>query len=352
MPTAVAKKKPAAKPSKASTDVDRDFALIQKKEPLHTALRPYLEKTNTVLGTILKHPFYVGPVNPQHAAMAHEVITTRQTLLEKSIEAGQWGNALSLYEHQFLLDGFLEHAENFDDATFWKLFGYTWRNQEQVWTNRKVFLTFFQANRPGREALMDEDEQEALRNLPDEFPLYRGFQGRGAKGISWTTDREKAVWFANRFAMLDHLGEPKLLTGVARKEDVLGHFLGRGESEVVIDPAKVKKQNVTEAVVAKPAKNAAKKATKSAVEKRTSRYITHVPKTIPVGKILCHGGVIPQTSDQKPAVNGFRPWFDDDIQSAQYGPCNCGWSGLPHYMPLAWLEGDRKEYDARYFPRK
>ncbi len=99
MPTAVAKKKPAAKPSKASTDVDRGFALVQKKEPLKAALRPYLEKTNTVLGTILKHPFYVGSVHPQHAAMAHEVITTRQRLLDEYIEAGQWDNALSLYEH-------------------------------------------------------------------------------------------------------------------------------------------------------------------------------------------------------------------------------------------------------------
>lgn len=245
MPTTVAKKKPAAKRPQMNEDAKRILALMERKEPLHTALRPYLEKTNTVLGTILKHPFYVGPINPQHAAMAHEVITTRQRLLDECIEAGKWGNALSLYEHQFLLEGFLELADKLDDVTFWKLFGYTWRNQEQVWTNRKVFLTLFQANRPGREALMDEYEHEALRNLPDEFPVYRGFQGRGAIGISWTTDREKAIWFANRFAMLDHLGEPKLLSGVARKENVLAHFLGRGESEIVIDPAKVNKKNVS-----------------------------------------------------------------------------------------------------------
>ena len=113
----------------------------------------------------------------------------------------------------------------------------------------------------------------------------------------------------------------------------------------------------------KATKGAVKKATKKAttttpkkakatVEKNTKRYVSHVPKTIPAGKILCHGGMIPETPDQKPAVNGFRPWLDDDTQSEKYGPCNCGWSGLPHYMPLAWLESDRKEYDARKFPRK
>lgn len=116
-------------------------------------------------------------------------------------------------------------------------------------------------------------------------------------------------------------------------------------------------------VAKKAAKVAAKKSTKKAAtktpkranttaEKMTSRYINYIPKTIPAGKILCHGGMIPEMPDQKPAVNGFRPWLDDDTQSEKYGPCNCGWSGLPHYMPLAWLESDRKEYDARKSPRK
>jgi hypothetical protein len=92
---------------------------------------------------------------------------------------------------------------------------------------------------------------------------------------------------------------------------------------------------------------AAKKPTKATAKKETSRYINYIPKEIPTGKILCHNGVIPQTPDQKPGLNGFRPWLDDKTQSKQYGPCNCGWSGLPHYMPLAWLESERKEYDAR-----
>ena len=114
-------------------------------------------------------------------------------------------------------------------------------------------------------------------------------------------------------------------------------------------------KKATKGAVKKPTKKATTTTPKtktSASEKDTQRYINYVPKTIPAGKILCHGGVIPQTPDQKPAVNGFRPWTDDDAKSDEYGPCNCGWSGLPHHMPLAWLESDRKEYDARKFPRK
>lgn len=113
-------------------------------------------------------------------------------------------------------------------------------------------------------------------------------------------------------------------------------------------------KKATKVAVKKSAKKVVKKTSKTAkpaIEKDTSRYINHVPTTIPAGKILCHGGVIPETLDQKPGVNGFRPWTDDEDQSNKYGPCNCGWSGLPHHMPLTWLES-RKEYDARKFPRR
>jgi len=118
-------------------------------------------------------------------------------------------------------------------------------------------------------------------------------------------------------------------------------------------------KKATKKAVKKAAKKAAKDAVKKATEgtvkkaaaKKETRYISYVPKTIPTGKILCHGGMIPQSPDQKPGVAGFRPWLDSEANSEKYGPCNCGWSGLPHHMPLAWLEGARKEYDARQFPR-
>ena len=99
-------------------------------------------------------------------------------------------------------------------------------------------------------------------------------------------------------------------------------------------------KKATKVAVKKSMKKAVKKTAttaKSPIQKTTSKYINYIPKEIPAGKILCHGGVIPRTPGQKPGMNGFRPWFDDEAQSEKYGPCNCGWSGLPHHMPLAWL---------------
>lgn len=115
---------------------------------------------------------------------------------------------------------------------------------------------------------------------------------------------------------------------------------------------KVKKAaNVAVKRSTKQAPKEAPKVVKPAAEKSTTRYIRYIPKAIPAGKILCHNGAMPETPIQPPGINGFRVWLDDEAKSDEYGPCNCGWGGLPHHMPLGWLES-LPEYDARKFPRK
>ncbi len=76
--------------------------------------------------------------------------------------------------------------------------------------------------------------------------IYRGISSlwgeRGERttrrGVSWTEDREQAVWFARRFSFN---GPGTLLTAEVSPEHVLGIFHGRGEVEVVVDPRRVRR---------------------------------------------------------------------------------------------------------------
>jgi len=71
-----------------------------------------------------------------------------------------------------------------------------------------------------------------------EAPLtvYRGAHKGGELGLSWTTDRNAAAWFARRFLMLaDKLGAAFLLSARVPPWAVLGIFNGRNKAEVVID---------------------------------------------------------------------------------------------------------------------
>jgi hypothetical protein len=59
------------------------------------------------------------------------------------------------------------------------------------------------------------------------------------------------------------------------------------------------------------------------------RYVSRIPRKMQRG-ILCHNDER-HTVDMPPGLNGFRAWFGDAPPNAQFKPCGCGWSGLPHF---------------------
>lgn len=74
---------------------------------------------------------------------------------------------------------------------------------------------------------------------------------RSRLGISWTTDRDRAVWFvgdrvhrAYRRRLGTDLGRPVLLTAEIDAGDILGIFDDRLEREVVVDPAKLRRLSI------------------------------------------------------------------------------------------------------------
>jgi hypothetical protein len=80
-----------------------------------------------------------------------------------------------------------------------------------------------------------------------------------------------------------------------------------------------------------------------------------VPKKIPEGWALGHNQVT-HTTDMHPGPNGFRCWFDKLPVPDNMLPCNCGWSGLPHYSIVpnerCWTvvemyQSQAKEYEQR-----
>ena len=90
-----------------------------------------------------------------------------------------------------------------------------------------------------KKALMDDEEYAYWEALPDEVVLYRGVsKGRKKYGLSWTDNKDTAIWFKNRFLT----GEEKgcLLKVVAPKEHCLCYLNGRSENEIVLNVKAVK----------------------------------------------------------------------------------------------------------------
>lgn len=82
---------------------------------------------------------------------------------------------------------------------------------------------------------MTEEDYLYYNNLPSEIEVFRGVsKGRVELGLSWTDNREKAIWFMERFKG-KKMGEQKLLKATIRKDDVLAYFNTRNEQEIVVD---------------------------------------------------------------------------------------------------------------------
>jgi hypothetical protein len=83
--------------------------------------------------------------------------------------------------------------------------------------------------------MMDEEELEFFKNLPDEITIYRGYRKRkNKKGLSWTLSKERAEWFSRRFARTD--SEAAVVKRVVKKSQVLAYFNGRKEDEILLKP--------------------------------------------------------------------------------------------------------------------
>jgi hypothetical protein len=60
------------------------------------------------------------------------------------------------------------------------------------------------------------------------------------------------------------------------------------------------------------------------------RYVTSIPKKLSKGRVLVHNHVRPAIMI---GLNGFRVWTQK-LDTTQLEPCDCSWSGLPHYRVI------------------
>lgn len=91
-----------------------------------------------------------------------------------------------------------------------------------------------------KQYLMTEEELDYYNNLPEEIIIFRGVQNKEySDGFSWTMNKEKAKWFANRFDC-----DGVVYKAIANKRDILCYNNRRREQEIIVDYKKLK--NVTQ----------------------------------------------------------------------------------------------------------
>lgn len=212
--------------------------LLRKQEPLNPELRPYLQKTE--LGVWLKHPLIFSAFHHDAMnALVNAAFEQKKKQLEAALAERRWPSYVFIHERPHRFDALAIVSALMRDVDYWSVLGSVWVDSENLWQYGDCLSRLFNCGRPGKvRALMTEEEQAFFRKLPKELTIFRGHQGVNRRGMAWSLNYSKAVWFANRFA------EPGRRGGVIRatvsKSDVHAVFLRRGEFEIVADFAKLR----------------------------------------------------------------------------------------------------------------
>jgi len=230
-----------------SEEDDKAFELQFEVVPLHPDLVPHVCENS--LGAMIHHKLIISIM---HHERLNKTVNAQYEFKKAKVDAAKaekdWSLYVFLHERPYRLDAFSEISGQWNDpASFWQLVGSIWQDSENIYQNRGQWLKLWSSTIPNRSSVMDEEDQEALAALPETFKVYRGVsRAKAAQGLSWTLDYDKAVWFSKRaMRVVDSAGKPVVVEGAVQKSDVLAHFTGRNEDEIVILPQHVKDRKIT-----------------------------------------------------------------------------------------------------------
>jgi hypothetical protein len=87
---------------------------------------------------------------------------------------------------------------------------------------------------------INPEDRAFYDGLPERVTVFRGCGRRRVRGMPWTTDRERAVFFA-RGGRFPSPPDPVIACAEVAKADLFFVSVARKESEVILDPYSIKR---------------------------------------------------------------------------------------------------------------
>jgi len=206
--------------------------IAEQNETLHPDLVPYLEQSSEGW-MMLRHPLvYQVPFFSNGSANAY--YEQKRIAVEKATADKNYKQFVWLFERPYRVEAFIKIADKLSDTDYWRLLSDVWIDTENQYAYLNEWKKLLASKRPNRHYMMGEEEDNILRSLSNQVTIYRGCQkGLNEDGLSWTLDKSKAKFFANRFGKKGIILERKV-----PKSDIMAVLLGRGESEVICEVKK------------------------------------------------------------------------------------------------------------------
>lgn len=240
---------------KAFANSTSDPSVLMERLPVD--LRKYLTHAPELGWTCFKHPLcFMVPFFGSDHEMHHikEGIPRKQEQIDKAASRGELSRVVTFYERAYRFQALVSHRSfarfaKDPDKAFYDAMGYAWVDSENVWENLSAWRKLWReaATNEGVKHAMTVADRKFLRETVEgakrgKVTIFRGATlGLNERGLSWTTNKPKAKWFATRFRAF---GSSVLSTEVP-VEKIVAAFVGRGESEVVIHPDFISRAKLT-----------------------------------------------------------------------------------------------------------
>ena len=209
----------------------------------------YLDPTYTdiKLPIFISHPFFESSILMDYETHEmynifenKEMFEKNRTMMKELIKKDKSAQSIFLMIRKpYQLTFFKYVKEYLSEKDFAKLLISSWTltefNSNDKNVTKNEFISWFK--KANKYYMMDESEIKVFNDLPENITIYRGVGDRKYKnGISWTLDKEKAIWFSKRFDFHDK----HVYQGMVSKNDILAYIDQCNEQEIIVDPKTIK----------------------------------------------------------------------------------------------------------------
>ena len=130
-------------------------------------------------------------------------------------------------------------------AVFWPVFLEAWPSCDRTWESRSALLSLLRRTSASESSrrYFDPKALAFYDGLPDPVTIYRGCSRARVRGVSWTTDRASAATFARGHRSIA-VPDPVIAQATMPKQAVFAVFTERSETEVLVDPRRLRKLQI------------------------------------------------------------------------------------------------------------
>ena len=179
----------------------------------------------------IQHPLVIGDIGMMPNSYYNNQLMRKKERLKEFENNKEFESYLFLIEKPFRVTFFSDLVKQNKikklSKKYWKILSSLWTGSENIFQNKDLWDDLLK-DKTNSHYFMSKKDLKFFNSLENEFIVYRGYS-QWENGYSYTLDKERAIWFANRFGKNGNVKER-----LVKKEDVFAYTNSREENEIII----------------------------------------------------------------------------------------------------------------------